>query len=151
MTHPTQGGTTNDHRTVGILQRGGAAGPDHPAGGGVRGESLGPGSGSTRKLRSGYPTDPLTIRREGGAASAAGTEHLPEDPAQPGTVRLVEEAEDGTAVLPEEETTPLPEGPSPKGTVPLAQEKEPEHLEVGTMVFSESEGSLPSSQRERGE
>ena len=24
---------------------------------------LGPGSGSTRKLRSGYPTDPLTIRR----------------------------------------------------------------------------------------
>ncbi len=131
MTHPTQGGTTNDHRTVGILQRGGAAGPDHPAGGGVRGE--------------------MTIRREGGAASAAGTEHLPEDPAQPGTVRLVEEAEDGTAVLPEEETTPLPEGPSPKGTVPLAQEKEPEHLEVGTMVFSESEGSLPSSQRERGE
>ena len=112
---------------------------------------LGPGSGSTRKLRSGYPTDPLTIRREGGAASAAGTEHLPEDPAQPGTVRLVEEAEDGTAVLPEEETTPLPEGPSPKGTVPLAQEKEPEHLEVGTMVLSESEGSFPSSQRERGE
>lgn len=112
---------------------------------------LGPGSGNTRKLRSGYPTDPLTIRREGGAASAAGTEHLPEDPAQPGTVRLVEEAEDGTAVLPEEETTPLPEGPSPKGTVPLAQEKEPEHLEVGTMVLSESEGSFPSSQRERGE
>lgn len=112
---------------------------------------LGPGTGSTRKLRSGYPTDPLTIRRASPAGAGVETERLPEDSAQPGTVRLTGDAADGTAVLPEEETAPRPEDTSPRGTVPLVQEQETDHPEAGTIVLSESEGPFPSGWRERGD
>lgn len=93
----------------------------------------GPGeAGNTRKLRSGYPTDPLTVRREG-----------PETPAQLGTVRLTEEVASGTAVLPEERTALLPEGHAADGILPLTQEEGTVPLEAGTAVLPESKATRP--------
>lgn len=102
-------------------------------------------TGSTRKLRSGYPTDPLTIRREGRAQAQPipGTDRLPEAPAQSSTVRLTEEVASGTAVLPEEGTTPLSADTGPEGTIPLAQEEGTVPLEIGTTALSESKATRP--------
>ena len=97
----------------------------------------GPGR-STQKLRSGYPTDPLTIRREPPAKAGAETERLPEA---------------GTAVLPETETEPLPGGPAQSATLLLGAEDQPatarlageaeQPLGAETAVLPPEEGTLP--------
>ena len=88
------------------------------------------GTGDTQKLRSGYPTDPLTHRREtGGAESkapsapgprAAAPSEPPAPSAAPGTVPL----EQGTVPL-EQETVLLE-----PGTVPLEPRNEAGETEL---------------------
>ena len=81
------------------------------------------GTGDTQKLRSGYPTDPLTHRRETGGAESKAPSAPSEPPAPsaaPGTVPL----EQGTVPL-EQETVPLE-----PGTVPLEPRNEAGETEL---------------------
>lgn len=109
------------------------------------------GTGSTQKLRSGYPTDPLTHRRETGGKAAVSVSAPQAAPAPkpaavsaaPGTVPLEQSAaapqpgtvplEQGTALL-EDGTVPLEPGTVPlrEGTVPLQEDGGTELLSGGT-------------------
>ena len=97
-----------------------------------------PNDNRTRPLRNGYPTDPLTVRRDAPAKAAEGTTPLAGDtvplnvgtaPLAEGTTPLAGETAplaEGTAPL-ASETTPLAEGTTPlaEGTTPLAGETAP--------------------------
>ena len=97
-----------------------------------------PEDGRTAPLRSAYPTDPLTVRRETPAVEKEET--LPRDE---GTLPLVEETlplDEGTLPL-TEETVPLAEGTVPlaESTLPLAEETVP--LDNGTVPLET--GTVP--------
>ena len=104
-----------------------------------------PNDNRTRPLRNGYPTDPLTVRRDAPAKAAEETVPLAEGttplagdtvplnvgtaPLAEGTTPLAGETAplaEGTAPL-ASETTPLAEGTTPlaEGTTPLAGETAP--------------------------
>lgn len=102
---------------------------------------------STKKLRNGYPTDRLTIRRDPAHSINPNTAVLSE-----GTARLAAEQTErlmGTAVLPGQETEKLPVRtmPLPGETAKLQQAEETTQLcgqggvaKGGTEILDSSEG-----------
>lgn len=105
----------------------------------------------TQKLRNGYPTDRLTIRREPVRSINPDTAVLSEE-----TARLTAEQTEkliGTAVLPGPETEKLQEGtaPLPGGTAKLQQTEGTVqlHAQGGTAVLSERTARLSEEQTEK--
>lgn len=106
---------------------------------------------STQKLRNGYPTDRLTIRRESARSINPDTVVL-----SGGKARLAAEQTEklmGTAVLPEFETEKLQEGtaPLPDGTARFQQTERTVqlHTQGGTAVLSERTARLSEEQTEK--
>ena len=109
------------------------------------------GDGGTQKLRSGYPTDRLTIRRE---PVIPGTVLLDQSPAasiRPATERLAQETEvlpatepltQQTELLPDTEPLPATE-PLPQQTEPLPQQTEPLPQQTEVLPDTEPSGTTP--------
>ena len=106
---------------------------------------------STQKLRNGYPTDRLTIRRESARSINPDTAVL-----SGGKAKLAAEQTEklmGTAVLSGPETEKLPEGtaPLPGGTAKIQQTEGTVqlHAQGGTAVLSEGTARLSEEQTEK--
>ena len=106
---------------------------------------------STQKLRNGYPTDRLTVRRESARSINPDTAVLSGE-----TSKLAAEQTEklmGTAVLPGSETEKLQEGTAPLlgGTAKLQQTEETAqfHTQDSTAVLSEGTAELSGEQTEK--